>query len=141
MVLPDYVNTYARHPFSRNRLLVSNRGASQIVVYVAFLSDFDQESFMKMVYLGDTAMNARRHDEAICYYTTVLSLNPPCPQDTLIKRSKMFVATGSWKQALDDANKVYHYSLMEVDFVDVSSGDRTRSVVAMGLRNEACSSA
>ena len=120
---------------------MSNYGTSQIIAYVAFLSDFGQEFFKNMVYLGDTAAYARRDDEAISHYTTALSLDPPRQQDIFIKRSKVFVATGSWKQALGDANKVYHYSLVEVDLVDLSSGDRARSVVAMGLRGEACSSA
>ena len=84
-------------------------------------------------------MDAQRHNEAISHYTIALSLNPLSPQGILIKRGKAVVATGSWKQALDDADRVYHFSLVEVNLVDVlSSGDHARSVIAMGLRNEAC---
>jgi len=58
-------------------------------------------------------VDGRRHDEAISYYTTALSLDPPSSQGILIKRGKAFLATGSWKQALDDANQVHQFFLME----------------------------
>ncbi|KAF8548919.1 WD40 repeat-like protein, partial [Imleria badia] len=54
---------------------------------------------------GDTAVDAQQYHEAISHYTTALSLNPLSQQGVLIKRSKAFLAAGSWKQALDDANK------------------------------------
>ncbi|KAI9462971.1 hypothetical protein HD554DRAFT_1425706 [Boletus coccyginus] len=68
--------------------------------------DFRQRSSEKSEHLGDTAVDSQRHDEAISHYTTALSLDPPSPQGILIKRSKALTATGSWKQALDDANQV-----------------------------------
>ena len=104
-----------------------------------FCSDFRQRSFKKLEHFGDTAMDAQRYDEAISHYSTALSLNSPSPQGILIKRSKARVATGSWKQALDDANQVHHFCLVKVNLVDPLSGNHTRSVVAMGLRDEACS--
>lgn len=52
-------------------------------------------------------MRARRHDEAIYHYTTALSLDPPSLHRLLIKRSKAYVASGSLKEALDDANQVH----------------------------------
>ncbi|KAF8439838.1 hypothetical protein L210DRAFT_3504264 [Boletus edulis BED1] len=70
-----------------------------------FLLDFRQRSFKELVHLGDKAADAQRHDEAITHYTTALSLNPPSPQLILIKRSRAFLATGSWKQALQDADQ------------------------------------
>ena len=66
-------------------------------------------------------MDSQRYDEAISHYSTALSLDSHSPQGILIKRSKARVATGSWKQALDDANQVYHFYLMEVNLVDLSS--------------------
>ncbi|KAF8125500.1 hypothetical protein EV363DRAFT_1175966, partial [Boletus edulis] len=39
-------------------------------------------------------------------YMTALYLVSSSPQAILIKRSKAWLATGSWKQALDDANEV-----------------------------------
>jgi hypothetical protein len=84
-------------------------------------------------------VDAQRYDEAISHYSTALSLNFPFPQGVLIKRSKARVATGSWKQAVDDANQVHYFSLVGVNIVDPLSGNRTRSIVAMGLRDEACS--
>ena len=84
-------------------------------------------------------MDARQYDEAVSYYSTALSLDPS-PQGIFIKRSKAHVATRSWKQAVEDANQVHHFYLTEVNLVDPSSsGNYTRSVVAMGLRDEACS--
>ena len=52
-------------------------------------------------------MDARRYDAAITHYSTALSLGSPSPQSILIKRSKAYVATGSWAQAVDDANEVH----------------------------------
>ncbi|KAF8439723.1 hypothetical protein L210DRAFT_3504191 [Boletus edulis BED1] len=68
--------------------------------------DSRQRSFEKMAHLGDTAVDAQRHDEAISHYTAALSLKPPTPQETLIKRGKAFLVSGAWKQALDDADEV-----------------------------------
>ncbi|KAF8549065.1 hypothetical protein OG21DRAFT_1488841 [Imleria badia] len=56
--------------------------------------------------LGDAAVDAQRFDDAISRYTTAFSLNLPSPQGILIKRSKAFLAMGSWKQALNDANLI-----------------------------------
>ncbi|KAF8127633.1 hypothetical protein EV363DRAFT_1172205 [Boletus edulis] len=56
--------------------------------------------------LGDRAMDGQRYDEAISHYSTALSLVSSSPQAILVKRSKATLATGSWKQALDDANQV-----------------------------------
>jgi tetratricopeptide (TPR) repeat protein len=88
---------------------------------VTFLSDLEQRSSKQPERLGDIAVDAKRYDEAISHYTTALSLNPPSPQDILIKRSKAFLATGSWKQALDDANQVHHFCIMQVNLVHTSS--------------------
>ena len=71
-----------------------------------------------MEHLGDTAVDAQRYDEAISHYSTALSLNFPSPQGILMKRSKALLATGSWRQALDDANQVHHLCLMVVNLVD-----------------------
>ena len=70
------------------------------------LLDFRQRSSKNLVHFGDTALDSQRHDEAVSNYTTALSLDPPSPQGILIKRSKAYLAAGSWKQALDDSNQV-----------------------------------
>lgn len=75
-------------------------------------SDFRQRSSEKLQHLGDTALNSQRYDEAVSHYTIALSPEPPSPQVILIKRSKAYLATGSWKQALDDANKVHSFSVL-----------------------------
>ncbi|KAF8128157.1 hypothetical protein EV363DRAFT_1510285 [Boletus edulis] len=67
---------------------------------------FRQRSSERLEYLGDAAVDAKRCDEAISYYSTALSLALSSPQDILFKRSKAWLALGSWMQALDDANQV-----------------------------------
>lgn len=76
-----------------------------------FPLEFRKRSFNKLEHLGDTASDIRQYDEAISNYTSALALNFPSPQSILIKRSKAFIATGSWKEALDDANQVRHFFL------------------------------
>ncbi|KAF8139079.1 hypothetical protein EV363DRAFT_1580710 [Boletus edulis] len=66
--------------------------------------DGERRSAGKLEHLGDTALDAHRHDEAITHYTNALSLDPASP-DILIKRSKAHMATASWKEALNDANQ------------------------------------
>ena len=80
-------------------------------------SDFSQR-------LRSAASDAKRYDEAVLHYTTALSLNPPSLQGILIKRSKAYMASGTWEEALDDANQVDHISLLQVNIVYAcSSGD------------------
>ena len=76
-----------------------------------FLSDFRRRSFNILEDLGDTAADAQRYDEALSHYTTALSLGPPSPQGILIKRNKAYMAIGSWKQALEDADKVCRFTV------------------------------
>ena len=73
------------------------------------LLDFRQHAAEKPEDLGDTAAAAQRYDKAISLYTIALSLKPRSPQGTLVKRSKVYMAVGSWEQALDDANQVHHF--------------------------------
>ncbi|KAF8545666.1 hypothetical protein OG21DRAFT_159754 [Imleria badia] len=56
--------------------------------------------------LGDTALNAGEHDNAIARYTSALSLEPSSLIDTLVKRSKARASKELWKDALMDANEV-----------------------------------
>ncbi|KAF8556431.1 TPR-like protein [Imleria badia] len=74
--------------------------------HLHWVLDFSQRSSKELEHLGDTALGFQQYDDAISLYTTALSLNPPSPLGILIKRGKAFLATGSWKQALDDANQV-----------------------------------
>ena len=84
-------------------------------------------------------MDAQRHDEAISHYTTALSLNPASPQGVLIKRTKAWLAAGSSQKALDDANQVRPLCHVQLKLVDASSSDDlARSIVTVGLRDEAC---
>ncbi|KAF8547486.1 hypothetical protein OG21DRAFT_1450227 [Imleria badia] len=60
---------------------------------------------LKLEHPRNTVADAQQYDETISHYTTALFLNLPSPQDILVKRSGAFLAAGSWKQALDDANQ------------------------------------
>ncbi|KAF8120149.1 hypothetical protein EV363DRAFT_1374870 [Boletus edulis] len=74
--------------------------------HIAWALDFRQRASENLGRLGDKAVDAQRYDDAITRYSSALSLIPSPPQAILIKRSKAWLATGSWKQALEDANKV-----------------------------------
>ena len=93
---------------------------------------------MKLERLGDSAADAQQYDKAISCYTSALSLNPTSRQDIVIKRSKAYLITGSWKQALDDAEQVKLLCLIDVNVADPPSDDRARPIVTTGIRNEAC---
>ena len=85
-------------------------------------------------------MNIQHYDEAISQYSTALSLDPAAAQGLFIKRSEAYIACGSWEDALNDANMVCPFVSCRLALVDISPpGDRARSVVSMGLREEACS--
>ncbi|KAF8123583.1 hypothetical protein EV363DRAFT_1356190, partial [Boletus edulis] len=75
--------------------------------HLAWALDFKQRTLEKLEHLGDKAVDAKRYDDAISPYSTVLSLILiPSSHAILVKRSKAWLATGSWKQALEDANQV-----------------------------------
>ena len=108
---------------------------------VCFLLDFRQRLFTKLEHLGDTAMNAQRLDEAISTYSSALSLEPAAPSGLLVKRSNAYVARSFWEKALNDANEVRSFFLLWYDLVNARSlGDHARSIVSVGLREEARSS-
>ncbi|KAF8435498.1 hypothetical protein L210DRAFT_3551412 [Boletus edulis BED1] len=73
--------------------------------HLAWALDFKQRALEKLEGLGDKAVDAERYDDAISPYSTALSLIPSS-QAILLKRSKAWLATGSWKPALEDANQV-----------------------------------
>ena len=71
--------------------------------------DFKHRNSRKLEDLGDAAMNARRHDEAISRYSAALALDPTIQQALLVKRSKAYVVNGLSKDALNDANEVCYF--------------------------------
>ena len=77
-------------------------------------SEFKFTCCGKLERLGDNGVNANEYDEAILQYTTALSLNPVALQDLLDKRSKAHASKGEWEDALNDANEVVHFSLLQV---------------------------
>ena len=58
-------------------------------------------------------MGSQQHDDAIAWYSAALSLGRPITH-VLIKRSKLYMQRGLWKDALDDANQVRRPRLMQV---------------------------
>ena len=102
-------------------------------------SEFKSRCCEKLEDLGDTEMNTRDNAKAISHYSAALALDPVVPQGLFIKRSKAYITRGSWEDALNDANKVCSFvSRRPVLVVILSPGDRARSIVSMGLREEAC---
>ena len=120
-----------------NGLRVSGCAFRATVAYL--LLGFRQRSSVKLEHLGDAATDAQRHDEAVSHYSTALSLDPSSPQSVLIKRSKTYLEIGSWELALDNANQVRSFSVQLYPVYASLPGYYARSIVAMGLRDEACS--
>ncbi|KAF8433934.1 hypothetical protein L210DRAFT_2684164 [Boletus edulis BED1] len=73
---------------------------------LAWALDLRQRASEKLERLGDVAVDALRYDDAISYYSSASSPISSSPKAILLKRSKAWLATGSWKQALQDANQV-----------------------------------
>ena len=84
---------------------------------MTFLPDFTQRSAKTLEHLGDAAVDAQRYDEAISHYTATLLLNLPSPDGILAKRSKAYLA---WQKALDDANEVPHFYIVQVNLTHAS---------------------
>ncbi|KAF8129217.1 hypothetical protein EV363DRAFT_1169374 [Boletus edulis] len=59
----------------------------------------------KLERLGDGAMNAGRHSDAVSHYSAVLALHPAARPSLFMKRSKAYIAGGFSEAALNDANK------------------------------------
>ena len=96
-------------PFSAERLVVTLQ-----YLHNRLPSDFKQRCTEKLEHLGDIAAEAQEHDEAITHYSTALSLNPVIPQDVFMKRSKVYMAKGSWEDAIEDTNQVRHFCPVQV---------------------------
>ena len=120
---------------SANGLWVSDCAFRAIIAYL--LLGFRQRSSAKLEHLGDAATDAQRYDKAVSHYSFALSLDSP--SGVLIKRSKAYLGIGSWERALDDANQVRSFSVQLYTVYALSPGYRVQSIVAMGLRDEACS--
>ncbi|KAF8126560.1 hypothetical protein EV363DRAFT_1434140 [Boletus edulis] len=60
----------------------------------------------KLERLGDSAMDAGRHSDAVSHYSAALALHPAVSTSLFVKRSKAYVAGGLGEPALNDANKV-----------------------------------
>ncbi|KAG6375322.1 hypothetical protein JVT61DRAFT_3550 [Boletus reticuloceps] len=71
-----------------------------------WISAFKSRCCGKLEDLADIEVNAQKYNAAISLYTTALSLDLTTPQDIFIKRSKAYIAKGSWKEAMNDANEV-----------------------------------
>lgn len=125
----------------RNGLSVSDDAYEVGRIHVTVLAAFESRCCKKLEGHGDIAMDTQQYNEAISRYSVALSLNPAAPQDLFVKRSKAYLAGGSWKEALHDANEVHpflSYKLIPVD--RLSPGHPARSIVAVGLPAEACCS-
>lgn len=99
------------------------------------LSDFTQQHVKELEHLGDTSILSGSHEEAIEHYSAALLLNPPIPQQLLIKRSKAQIAKGMWKDALHDANEVNIFSCVFLHSSEwcFSSVDQTKLCKPLGV--------
>ncbi|KAF8127881.1 hypothetical protein EV363DRAFT_1171636, partial [Boletus edulis] len=64
------------------------------------------------------------YDDAISHYSGASSLISSSPKAILLKQSKAWLATGSWKQALQDANQVPHSCLIRVHLYATITGSK-----------------
>ena len=71
-----------------------------------FHLDFKNRCRENLERLGDGAMDNQKHDEAIKYYSSALSVYPPDTQRFFILRSKVGMAKSLWEDAVEDANEV-----------------------------------
>ncbi|KAF8547863.1 hypothetical protein OG21DRAFT_1449832 [Imleria badia] len=71
-----------------------------------WVHDFRERISRKLECLGDAAVDFQHYNAAISEYSAALSLDLAAPQGLLVKRSRAFVASGLWEDALNDANKV-----------------------------------
>ena len=77
------------------------------------LSDFKSRCCEKLEALGDIAIGARQHNEAISQYSAALSFNPTTPQALFVQRRKARAA-GMWEDALNKANEARHFFCTQV---------------------------
>ncbi|KAF8552471.1 hypothetical protein OG21DRAFT_1443452 [Imleria badia] len=70
---------------------------------VEWFLDFRYRCSDKLELFGDAAMDSQRHDEALKYYLTALSIHPTNTQRFFILQSKVGMTKGLWKDALDHA--------------------------------------
>ncbi|KAH0825784.1 hypothetical protein J3R83DRAFT_7718 [Lanmaoa asiatica] len=59
----------------------------------------------KLESLGDATMMTGQHSDTVSHYFATLTLHPSAPQGLFIKRSKVSITGGSWREALEDVNK------------------------------------
>jgi hypothetical protein len=78
------------------------------------LSECKSRCCEKLEALGDIAIGARQHDEAILQYSAALSLNPTTPEALFAQRRNARVVTGMWEDAFNDANEACHFCFTPV---------------------------
>lgn len=102
--------------------------------------DFRARCVGRLEELGDATMDPKNPNKAIGYYSNALSLGPMNHSEILAKRSKARAVTGSWEEALVDADKVWNaFAPHENTLSDPCSLDyRTRPIMLSWLRDEAC---
>ncbi|KAF8548191.1 hypothetical protein OG21DRAFT_1489599 [Imleria badia] len=86
--------------------------------------EFRQYCASMLEHLGDTAADAEQLDEAITQYSTALSLNPPVPNDILVKRSAgLIVSTESHYVIALDALPPWGYESVLKEWTKVKLTD------------------
>ncbi|KAI6143030.1 hypothetical protein BKA82DRAFT_4187705 [Pisolithus tinctorius] len=85
-----------------NIIRTSGKERSAIADWIA---DYTKKCAAILERAGDDAFGSSKHDEAIVWYSTALSLGPPSLASLLIKRSKARAAKELWEDALQDADE------------------------------------
>ena len=69
--------------------------------------EFTNKCLGRVERIAEEAIRNDNHNAAIACYSAALKLNPESPEDILFKRSEAYAATGSWEDALADADEVH----------------------------------
>ncbi|KAF8129259.1 hypothetical protein EV363DRAFT_1220403 [Boletus edulis] len=99
----------------------------------------------KLEMLGDSAMDAGRHSDAVSHYSAALALHPAVSTSLFVKRSKAYVAGGLGESAAGrHSDAVSHYSAALALHPAVSTSlfvKRSKAYVAGGLGESALNDA
>lgn len=77
-------------------------------------ADFRYRCSGNLERLGDAAVDSKQNEEAHRHYSAAVSIYPANAQGFFVLRSKLCMAKGSWEDAIDEANQVRQFCLVQV---------------------------
>jgi len=87
---------------------------------------------------GDVAMDSVSYEDAVAHYSIALGLDP-LSAVLLTKRSNARAGTGSWEDALQDADAVRVSYVTPEQAINTIPGDQTQSIISVWPRKKTCS--